>query len=383
MGFRLGLLIAVKYGLICLTLYASKPVLFQTDLPFLNFPDATFYTSRAEIIQPLSHYNFLRYAIFKPDPPQKIPFLPGQQYAWFSQHAFKSYLNGDLLLIVEEDHQIIGHYFHFMEHLLGIWNYLAYQNPDQIKMIIFAMQRSSKADQKWRGNSNDVNYLLLKALFPHANMILLNELPPHMNIHADHIYVSSRVRAHALPGSGYGNMNGDARWSYQAQRLQLLRDRVFNAMQINITPRSKNLRITYSKRSTGRKMEAKLEAQLLSAITAQTKQPVKVVDFAKISYRDQLQIIANTDVLIGVHGNGLTHLVFLPDQASIIEFFDGEESAFYRTFAQMRGINYYGNTHQRWITNEYKELHNSYQNDVTEIDLSGTVNLINKIATET
>ena len=34
---------------------------------------------------------------------------------------------------------------------------------------------------------------------------------------------------------------------------------------------------------------------------------------------DQLAIIQDTDVLIGIHGAGLTHLMFLPDWAVVFE----------------------------------------------------------------
>lgn len=36
-------------------------------------------------------------------------------------------------------------------------------------------------------------------------------------------------------------------------------------------------------------------------------------------FREQLKVIQNTDVLIGMHGAGLTHMLFLPDWASVFE----------------------------------------------------------------
>jgi len=36
-------------------------------------------------------------------------------------------------------------------------------------------------------------------------------------------------------------------------------------------------------------------------------------------FTEQLSIIQDTDVLIGMHGAGLTHLLFLPDWAAIFE----------------------------------------------------------------
>lgn len=39
----------------------------------------------------------------------------------------------------------------------------------------------------------------------------------------------------------------------------------------------------------------------------------------KTDFVQQLEIIADTDILIGIHGAGLTHLLFLPDWAVIFE----------------------------------------------------------------
>jgi protein O-GlcNAc transferase len=36
-------------------------------------------------------------------------------------------------------------------------------------------------------------------------------------------------------------------------------------------------------------------------------------------FEDQLNITLNTDILIGMHGSGLTHLLFLPDWAVLFE----------------------------------------------------------------
>ncbi|KAL4894412.1 DUF563 domain-containing protein [Aspergillus ambiguus] len=43
------------------------------------------------------------------------------------------------------------------------------------------------------------------------------------------------------------------------------------------------------------------------------------IDFAAIPFRKQLEIIRRTDILLGVHGAGLTHSMFLPPRSTIIE----------------------------------------------------------------
>lgn len=38
-----------------------------------------------------------------------------------------------------------------------------------------------------------------------------------------------------------------------------------------------------------------------------------------LTFKEQVQITYNTDIFIGMHGAGLTHLLFLPDWAVLFE----------------------------------------------------------------
>ncbi|KAH9838825.1 DUF563 domain-containing protein [Teratosphaeria destructans] len=46
---------------------------------------------------------------------------------------------------------------------------------------------------------------------------------------------------------------------------------------------------------------------------------MQFVDFASLTFAEQLQIAHSTDILVGVHGAGLTHGMFLPPDSRIIE----------------------------------------------------------------
>lgn len=41
--------------------------------------------------------------------------------------------------------------------------------------------------------------------------------------------------------------------------------------------------------------------------------------FRTMKFLDQLEVTRNTDVFIGMHGAGLTHLLFLPKWATLFE----------------------------------------------------------------
>uniref|UniRef100_A0AAZ3RCV6 EGF domain-specific O-linked N-acetylglucosamine transferase n=1 Tax=Oncorhynchus tshawytscha TaxID=74940 RepID=A0AAZ3RCV6_ONCTS len=48
----------------------------------------------------------------------------------------------------------------------------------------------------------------------------------------------------------------------------------------------------------------------------------------------------NSDIFIGIHGAGLTHLLFLPDWAVIFELYNCQDESCYRDLARLRGIRY-------------------------------------------
>lgn len=62
--------------------------------------------------------------------------------------------------------------------------------------------------------------------------------------------------------------------------------------------------------------------------------------FSGISFEDQLKITQNTDIFIGMHGSGLTHLLFLPDWAVLFELYNCGDPDCYKDLSRLRGINY-------------------------------------------
>jgi protein O-GlcNAc transferase len=59
-----------------------------------------------------------------------------------------------------------------------------------------------------------------------------------------------------------------------------------------------------------------------------------------MSFTEQLQVTHNSDVFIGMHGAGLTHALFLPDWATLIELYNCEDERCYNDLARLRGVNY-------------------------------------------
>ncbi|CAI7678952.1 unnamed protein product [Penicillium pancosmium] len=69
---------------------------------------------------------------------------------------------------------------------------------------------------------------------------------------------------------------------------------------------------------------------------------IQLIDFSAISFKEQLKIIQETDVLAGVHGAGLTHGIFLPPGSVMVEILPNNPNhKGFRNVASLRGHSYF------------------------------------------
>ncbi|TAQ83290.1 hypothetical protein B7494_g8387 [Chlorociboria aeruginascens] len=69
---------------------------------------------------------------------------------------------------------------------------------------------------------------------------------------------------------------------------------------------------------------------------------IQSIDFAAISLKEQLTVAQNTDILVGVHGAGLTHAMFLPQRSAIVEILpEGLMHKGFANVAKIRELNYF------------------------------------------
>lgn len=79
------------------------------------------------------------------------------------------------------------------------------------------------------------------------------------------------------------------------------------------------VRITFLSRETKYRRVLN-EDELITALREKDGVIVnKVVYNGNVPFKKQLEITRNSDILIGIHGAGLTHLMFLPDWAAVFE----------------------------------------------------------------
>jgi len=70
---------------------------------------------------------------------------------------------------------------------------------------------------------------------------------------------------------------------------------------------------------------------------------MEAVDFGSISLRNQINVARNTDILVGVHGAGLTHSLFMKEgRGALVEIFPPDfQYSGLRAIARERNLHYY------------------------------------------
>uniref|UniRef100_A0A3B4XFG2 EGF domain-specific O-linked N-acetylglucosamine transferase n=1 Tax=Seriola lalandi dorsalis TaxID=1841481 RepID=A0A3B4XFG2_SERLL len=106
-------------------------------------------------------------------------------------------------------------------------------------------------------------------------------------------------------------------------------------------PKDGRVRVTLLARSTEYRRILN-QVELVNALKTVPLLEVNVVDYKykDVPFLEQLRITHNSDIFIGMHGAGLTHLLFLPDWAVIFELYNCQDESCYRDLARLRGIRY-------------------------------------------
>ena len=104
------------------------------------------------------------------------------------------------------------------------------------------------------------------------------------------------------------------------------------------------------------------EAALVAALQALGDVVVRVATFEELALREQLALVVDTDVLVGMHGAGLTHALFLPASAGVAELFPISQSPrtrHFRSLARWRRLFYV-----RWQNRDPGREHADHRTEV-------------------
>ncbi len=120
----------------------------------------------------------------------------------------------------------------------------------------------------------------------------------------------------------------------------------FMLRQMGIVRRTKVdsslLRVTLLSRETPHRRILN-QNQLVAALEATGRYQVTLARFSHATdFLQQVQTVHDSDILVGMHGAGLTHLLFLPEWGSVFEVYDCADPGCYGDLARLRGVGYVG-----------------------------------------
>lgn len=239
----------------------------------------------------------------------------------------------DRLTVVIRDPSYIAHYFHFSEILFALFAIHMERFPQlEIGQLIFGTQ-------KWRGNPlNNVQQQLVDALYGNVDVIETADVSL-KTVLKKNILVIDRARAPSRINKFLEAFQDDVRrWMPEIRR------RVF--AYAGVSERSKlgpaGICCAYSVRQPTRTLTGPIKRQLFDMIR-DTAGAVTEVNFGGMTWLEQVKYVADVDLLIGIHGNGLTNLLWLPQHAVVIEIFPSDTHLYdYQVMAEIAGLTYFG-----------------------------------------
>lgn len=112
------------------------------------------------------------------------------------------------------------------------------------------------------------------------------------------------------------------------------------------------------------------EAALVSALDSIPGIVVDVVDFAGLDFEEQLRRVSASDVMIGMHGAGLTHALWLPVGGALLEIRPKPSMGWYcfRHMAKYAGLHYDALVNRHFPAGYREDAHGDYTTvDVAEL----------------
>ncbi|OAQ79510.1 hypothetical protein VFPFJ_09996 [Purpureocillium lilacinum] len=115
---------------------------------------------------------------------------------------------------------------------------------------------------------------------------------------------------------------------------------------ITPTKNDSKIMVTYVRRTNTRSLVDE-DAHMQALRDRISHMELRIVDYGIIPFAQQLEIARETDFLVGVHGAGLTHSMFLQPGSAVLEILpEGLQHRGFRNLAQMLGIDYFS-THAK------------------------------------
>ena len=118
--------------------------------------------------------------------------------------------------------------------------------------------------------------------------------------------------------------------NYSVAALRELKEAFWGAIGISSSASVPKRLYISRRKATRRKVMNELEVEQVLITYG-----FQIVCFEDYSFQEQVRLCAGAEVLVGIHGAGLSNMVFLPERATVIEFrkFDDGENYFFTQLA--------------------------------------------------
>ena len=103
--------------------------------------------------------------------------------------------------------------------------------------------------------------------------------------------------------------------NYRKNQILKLSQRMKNHWTKNITNNLNNKRI-YISRKNAQRRKLKNEDEIIPILK---KYGFTILDFDKLNFEEQLKNILNSEILISIHGAGLTHMLWMNEKSKVLE----------------------------------------------------------------
>jgi hypothetical protein len=223
------------------------------------------------------------------------------------------------------------YYSHFIELLIGAWlvHYYIYPNLKVKKLLV--------GNQPWCTTyHNGVQKYIMKYLYPDCEIIEgINKIN-----YENNIVVSERAFVKT-------NINQPLEILIPIFRKKYIfnhfRDTIIKNIGFTINKRNTK-KFIYIKRNPPRCLNKDQEQEIRDIFNKYSDYiELEEVDFAINSFEKQVEICTNSDGIIGVHGNGLTNIIWLPKNACVIEIFPYDSHHYnYQTLSEIAFLSYHG-----------------------------------------
>jgi hypothetical protein len=233
------------------------------------------------------------------------------------------------------------HLYHMVENLLGLWPTYQHFAKEKNPTCLVLPQNTNREF----GHSTKA---LVEAIFPGMLVIdkdVFMNLIQRTALHFEWVVASDRS---ATDHGGVNQMIAGI-FNHTKTHMTSFVSRAFR--NLGIIPRTSigklypvRISLVDRRSSENRRLEHSLAKDLLWILSGNSQVELRVLLFEQLSLKEQVQEAALTNVLVGVHGNGLTHALFITSPGAVVEIIPGKGQRMiaFQQFAELRGNTYFG-----------------------------------------